>query len=142
MQAIDTNVLVYAYREEMNRHSDASRLIHRLAEGDGPWAIPVFCVSEFLRVVTHRRVFRPPTPLNVALDAIDDLLQSPSVRLLRPGNGYWPIFNQVMRQASVAGNLVFDAQIVAVCLEHGVQTLISEDRDLRGFEGIEAVPIA
>ena len=103
MLAIDTNVLVYAYREEMSKHNDASGLIHRLAEGDTPWAIPVFCVSEFLRVVTHRRVFRPPTPLNAALGTVDDLLQSPSVRLLRPGDGYWPIFNQVATQANVSG---------------------------------------
>ena len=142
IQAIDTNVLVYAYREEMSRHNDARSLIQRLAEGDNPWAIPVFCISEFLRVVTHRRIFQPPTPLEDAVIAIEHLLQSQSVRLLLPGDRYWSIFSSLLRSGRVSGNVIFDAQIVALCLEHGVQTVISEDRDLRGFKGIEAVPIA
>ena len=142
IQAIDTNVLVYAYREEMSRHNDARSLIQRLAEGDNPWAIPVFCISEFLRVVTHRRIFQPPTPLEDAVIAIEHLLQSQSVRLLLPGDRYWSIFSSLLRSGRVSGNVIFDAQIVALCLERGVETVISEDRDLRGFEGIEAVPIA
>ncbi len=142
IQAIDTNVLVYAYREEMSRHNDARSLVHRLSEGDTPWAIPVFCISEFLRVVTHRGIFHPPTPLEDAVIAIEHLLQSPSVRLLLPGDRYWSIFSSVLHRVRVSGNVIFDAQIVALCLEHGVQTIISEDRDLRGFDGIEAVPIA
>ena len=142
IQAIDTNVLVYAYREEMSRHNDARSLIQRLAEADNPWAIPVFCISEFLRVVTHRRIFQPPTPLEDAVIAIEHLLQSQSVRLLLPGDRYWSIFSSLLRSGRVSGNVIFDAQIVALCLERGVETVISEDRDLRGFEGIEAVPIA
>ena len=142
IQAIDTNVLVYAYREEMSRHNDARSLIHRLAEGDTPWAIPVFCISEFLRVVTHRGIFHPATPLEDAVIAIEHILQSPIVRLLLPGDRYWSIFSSVLHRGRVSGNVIFDAQIVALCLEHGVQTIISEDRDLRGFDGIAAVPIA
>ena len=139
--AIDTNVLVYAQREEMEKHDAAQSLIDHLVAGDTPWGIPVFCIGEFLRVVTNRGAFRPPTPLDKALGVIDSLLQSPSVRLLRPGDRYWKIFNQVATQANVSGNLVFDAQIVAVCLEHGFRAIVSDDRDMRQFEGLEAVPI-
>ena len=139
--AIDTNVLVHAQREELEKHDAAQALITRLSEGDTPWGIPVFCIGEFLRVVTNHRFFRPPTPLNVALDTIGVPLRSPSVRLLRPGDRYWKIFNRVALQADVSGNLVFDAQIAAVCIEHGFQTIVSEDSDMHRFEGIEAVPI-
>ena len=141
--AIDTNVLAHAQREELEKHDAAQALIGRLAAGDTPWAIPVFCIGEFLRVVTHRGVFDLPTPLDEALKVIDSLLmRSPSVRLLRSGDRYWRIFNRVALRANVSGNLVFDAQIAAVCLEHGFQTIVSEDRDMQRFEGIEAVPIA
>lgn len=139
--AIDTNVLVFAQREDMNKHADALALTRRLSEGDTPWAISVFCIGEFLRVVTHRNLFVPPTLLEDALASIESLLQSPSVQLLTPGNRYWSILNRVLRQAGATGNLVFDAQIVAVCLEHGFQTIVSEDADMRRFEGIEAVHI-
>ena len=139
--AIDTNVLVYAHRDEMDKHDAAKVLIRRLVVGDTPWSIPVFCIGEFLRVVTHRGFFPSPTPLDEALEVIDSLLQSPSVHLLRPGDRYWKIFNRVALQAGVSGNLVFDAQIVALCLEHGFLTIVSDDRDMRRFEGIEAVPI-
>lgn len=141
MKAIDTNVLIHAHREEIDKHKEALELIHDLAEGDTAWAIPVFCISEFLRIATHSRVFDPPTPLETALTAIEDLIQSPSVRLLFPQDEYWSIFTRVMRQGNALGNIVFDAQIVALCLEHGVQTLVSEDRDMRRFKDLEVIPI-
>ncbi len=139
--AIDTNVLVYAHRDETDKHDAANALVQRLVAGDTPWGIPVFCVGEFLRVVTHRGSYPSPTPPHEALEIIDSLLRSPSVRLLQPGDKYWSIFNRVALQANVSGNLVFDAQIVAVCLEHGFRAIVSDDRDMQRFEGIDTVPI-
>ena len=139
--AIDTNVLVYAQRPEMDKHQVASALVQRLVAGDTPWGIPVFCIGEFLRVVTHRAFFPSLTPLDVAMNTIGFLLRSPRARLLQPGDRYWKIFNRVARQANLSGNLVFDAQIVAVCLEHGFRAIVSDDRDMQRFEGIDTVPI-
>ena len=141
MRAIDTNVLVHYHREEMPKHREAVALLKEFAEGQTPWGIPVFCVGEFLRVVTHRSVFSPPTPLEDALSVIKALLVSPAVQLLLPGAGYWPLLTEMTTQAHTTGNLVFDAQIAAVCIESGVDTLVSEDRGFARFEGIRAVPI-
>ena len=141
MNAIDTNVLVYARRQELPKHARAVALLHELADGELPWGIPVFCIAEFLRVVTHLRVFNPPTSANDALLAIDALLESPSVRLLLPGDRYWTLLDSVIRQSQATGNLIFDAQIAALCIESGVDTLVSEDRDFARFQGISAVPI-
>lgn len=66
MIAVDTNVLIYAHREEMPYHSQALAWLRHLAEGQEPWVTPVFCLGEFIRVVTHPRVFDPPTPLVAA----------------------------------------------------------------------------
>jgi toxin-antitoxin system PIN domain toxin len=116
--AVDTNILIYADRREMPLHAQALAALRGLAEGATAWALPIFCVGEFLRVVSHRRVFDPPTPVLEALDSVDALLESPSVRLLTPGPRFLTLLTEVIRKSNAAGNLVFDAQIAAVCLEH------------------------
>ncbi len=136
MIAVDTNVLVYARRAELPRHADALAALRALATGPAAWGLPVFCVGEFIRVVTHPRLFDPPTAPDAAIDAIDGLLASPSVRLLSPGPRYWTLFGDLVRAGAATGNLVFDAQIAALCLEHGASTILSEDRDFARFPGI------
>jgi toxin-antitoxin system PIN domain toxin len=139
--AVDTNILIHADREEMPLHAEALGALRRLAEGHAAWALPVFCVGEFLRVVSHPRVFDPPTPVLEAFASIDALLASPSVRLLVPSERFLPLLRDLVRQGNATGNLVFDAMIAAVCLEHGARTLLTEDRDFARFPGIQAEPL-
>lgn len=141
MIAVDTNVLIFADREESPLHDVALRILRRLAEGHEAWAVPLFCVGEFLRVVTHDRVFDPPTPMTDAISAVDALLGSPSSRLLVPGDRYLPLLRGVIKESGVRGNLVFDAQIAAVCLEHGATTLLTEDRDFTRFPGLNVLTL-
>ncbi len=133
--AVDTNVLVYAHREEAPEHSVALAAVTALAEGPAAWALPIFVLAEFLRVVTHPRM-TPPTPTSDAVRVLDRLLDSPSVQLLSPGTRYWEILKEATGDAAVRGNLFIDAQIAAVCLEHGATTILTEDRDFRRFESI------
>ena len=142
MIAVDTNVLLYADREETPQHRAALRALRWLAEGHEAWAIPIQCVGEFLRVVSHDRVFQPPTPIGEALASIESLLASPSARVLVPGGRYLRILREVIERAEVRGNLVFDAQIAAVCLEHGATTLLTEDRDFTRFQEIKPLSLA
>lgn len=136
MIAIDTNILVYAHREELALHRKALSRLVGLAEGLEPWALPVFCIGEFLRVVTHPKLFNPPSTLRRAILAIGNLLESPSVVILNPAENFWPILTEIARIADAKGNILFDAQIVAVCREHGVREILSEDRDFSRFEGV------
>ena len=78
MIAVDTNVLVYAHREEMPLHALALERLRALVEGSTPWALPTFCIGEFVRLVTHPRVFHPPTDLETALAFLEQVLGSPS----------------------------------------------------------------
>ena len=142
MIAVDTNVLLYADREETPQHRAALRALRRLAEGQEAWAVPIQCIGEFLRVVSHDRVFQPPTPIDEALASIESLLASPAARLLIPGNRYLQILRDVIARSGVRGNLVFDAQIAAVCLEHGATTLLTEDRDFTRFQGLKPLSLA
>lgn len=134
MIAVDTNVLIYAHREECARHATALAELRGLAEDPAPWGLPVFCLAEFVRVVTHRRVFDPPSELPAALEFLAALLASPSARLLLPLEGYAGDFLDACRAGDARGNLAFDAQIAAVCRQHGITTLLTADRDFARFE--------
>jgi uncharacterized protein len=137
--AVDTNVLIATHRSEHPKHEAAVAALKAIAEGDAPWALPVFCLAEFVRVVTHPKVFSPPTGLETSLLFIDRLLESPGVRLLTPADRYWPLLRQAFVDADATGNLAFDAQIASVCVEHGAERLLTEDRDFARFPGVEPV---
>jgi predicted nucleic acid-binding protein len=115
--------------------------VRLLAEGDEAWAISVFCIGEFLRVVSHDRLFDPPTPVVDAIDSVDSLLASPSARLLTPGDRYLRLLRSLIEESAVQGNLVFDAQIAAVCLEHGATILLTEDRDFTRFRRLKPLTL-
>jgi toxin-antitoxin system PIN domain toxin len=139
--AVDTNILVFADREESPLHTAALGAVRQLAEGDEAWAVPVFCVGEFLRVVSHDRLFDPLTPVIDAVESVDSLLSSPSARLLVPGDRYLRLLRSLIEESNVHGNLVFDAQIAAVCLEHGATTLLTEDRDFARFRSLTPITL-
>ncbi len=142
MIAVDTNVLVYAHREELAKHAAARARLIALAEGDALWGIPVFCLGEFLRVVTHPRLFDPPHTPAEACEALERVLASPSARILLPGERFHTLLDARVREADVRGSLVFDAQIAALCDEVGVSALLTEDRDFARFRGLRIEHLA
>ena len=90
MIALDTNLLVYAHREDSPWHDAAYARLTELAEGRALWAIPWPCLHEFLAIVTHPRIYAPPTPLAAAVDQLEAWLEAPSLTLLTESEGYWP----------------------------------------------------
>jgi toxin-antitoxin system PIN domain toxin len=139
--AVDTNVLIYAHRRESALHEIALRKITAIAESDTPWGLPVFCLAEFVRVVTHLRVFNPPSSLAEALHFLEQLMLSPTLRILSPTPQFPTAFGAACRSAGARGNLAFDAQIAAVCREHGVDQLLTADRDFARFKALLALPL-
>lgn len=136
MIAIDTNVLVYARREETAHHERAKALLEELAHGDGAWAIPWPCIYEFLRVVTHPRVFDPPTAIEDALEDLESLFDSPSLVLLGEGPAHAGHLFRAVHDGTASGNLVHDAHVAALALEHGLSELLTADRDFARFPGL------
>lgn len=136
MIAVDTNVLVYAHRRELPQHDAARRRLTELAEGSSRWAIPVFCLGEFLRVITHPRVFEPSYTIDEGCEALRRVLAAPSLAVLYPRERYAALLLETMKSGGAAGNLVFDAQIAALCLESGATTLLTNDRGFRRFPGL------
>ena len=137
MKAVDTNVLIYAEIVSSRHHQKAMNLLTDLAEGALPWAIPWPCLYEFLRVVTHPRVFHPPAPLELALSDLKALVASPSLVLLSETERHFQLAENLIRQSGAAGNLIHDAHIAALCLEHGVSELLTGDRDFSRFTGLK-----
>jgi toxin-antitoxin system PIN domain toxin len=137
--AVDTNVLVYAHREDSLFHAPALRRMAELAEGRAPWAIPWPCLHEFLAIVTHPRIYAPPTPLPRALDQVDAWLESPTLALLTESASHWQALRSLLEGSRVAGPQVHDARIAALCRQHGVRELWSADRDFGRFAGLSVV---
>ena len=139
MIAVDTNILVYAHRADAEWHDQAARRLRALAEGRAPWAIPWPCVHEFLAVVTHPRVYDPPTPSGAALDQVDAWMESPSLVLLGEGHQHWLALRPLIAAGRVAGAKIHDARIAALCLAHAVEALWTVDRDFSRFPALQVV---
>ncbi len=136
MIALDTNLLVYAHRAESQFNDRAAACVAGLAEGRARWAIPWPCVHEFLAIVTHPRIYRPPTPLAAALAQVDSWAASPSLVFLGESDDYWAQLRQVAAAGRVVGPQVHDARVAALCLHHGVTELWSADRDFGRFPAL------
>lgn len=137
MIGVDTNVLVYAHRRDLSQHGIAKPLVDRLMAGVAPWAIAWPSLYEFYRLVTHPRVFRVPSRSRDALDVIAALQQTPSLHLLTHGPAHRDRMAALCRDADVIGTLVFDVQIAAIFLEHGVSEILTNDGDFRRFDGLK-----
>ncbi len=139
MIAVDTNILVYAHREDNDWHQAAARQVAALAEGQSAWAVPWPCLHEFLAIVTHPRIFKPPSPLRAALDQVEAWLESPSLVVISEAGGYWGGLRAMLEASRAAGPAVHDARIAALCRQHGVRELWSADRDFGRFRGVKVV---
>lgn len=133
MIGLDTNILVYAHRRDSEWHEPAAACVRNLAEGAASWALPWPCLHEFLAIVTHERIYSPPTTTAKALEQIGAWLESPSVVLLSESSGYWDVFSLLIGKSKVHGPRVHDARIAALCVHHGVRELLSADRDFSRF---------
>ena len=133
MIAVDTNILVYAHREDVEWHPPAYAAVARLAEGKRPWAIPWPCLHEFLAITTHPHIFSPATPPASALDQIEAWLESPTLVLLAESADYWQRLRAQVQASRAAGPQIHDARIAALCIQHGIAELWSADRDFNRF---------
>ncbi|MGE5345388.1 MAG: type II toxin-antitoxin system VapC family toxin [Acidithiobacillales bacterium] len=137
MIALDTNVLVAAHRGDVAAHDRARDALGTLADRGLPWAVPWPCVHEFLSVVTHPRIFRPPSTLEEALAEVTAWLESGTLVLLAETEGYFEELAALLRSGRIAGPKVHDARIAALCRLHGVRELWSADRDFGRFPGLK-----
>ncbi|MEK6209658.1 MAG: TA system VapC family ribonuclease toxin [Pseudomonadota bacterium] len=139
MIALDTNILVYAHREEAAWHHAAYEKLEELAVGRSAWAIPWPCIHEFLAITTHPRIFDPPTPLAKGMDQVEAWLESPTLFVLSESGNYWQELRPLLEAGKIAGPQVHDARIAALCMQHGVRELWTADRDFGRFPDLKVV---
>ena len=133
MIAVDSNILVYAHNQSSRHHEKAKIQIYSLASSSIRSGIPIPCVGEFLRVITHRKVFTDPYTADKATPTLNRLFQSSSLKLLYPTSDYLSLITVAIKEVNATGNLIHDAQIAAVCRGNGVTTLLTEDGDFDLF---------
>ena len=139
MFAVDTNVLVYAHREDSPLHEDSVRVVRRLAEGALPWAIPYPCVHEFYSVVTNPKIYRPASTPDQALSQLAAWIESPTLTLIGERADHILRLSEMIRNGHVVGAKVHDARIAALCVSHGTEALISLDRDFSRFPTLRTI---
>jgi hypothetical protein len=135
MRCVDVNVPVYAHRAEAPNHADHLAWLDAARGGAEPLGLAPVVASGFLRVVTHPRVFKEPTPIELALEFLDLLRASPATVPVAPGERHWEIFAALCRRLGARGNQVPDAFLAAIAIEQGA-TWVSSDRGFAGFPGL------
>ena len=135
-RTIDANVLLHASDATSPNHVAALAALGTLAAG--PEIVYLFwpTVMDYLRVATHPSVFARPLSLAEAIGNVEGLLARPHVRAAGEGEAFWRRFRELAEDALPSGNLVPDAHLAALMLEHGVGTILTHDRDFRRFRGI------
>lgn len=135
MQLPDVNVLIYAHREDAPEHRKYADWLTRLAAGPEPFALSELALSAFVRIVTNKRIFKPATPLHLALRFAESLLQRQRCVVVRPGRRHWEIFSRLCREAEIVGPMVSDAYFAALAIERGCE-FMTTDSDYARFEGL------
>lgn len=136
MLLADVNVLVSAYREDAEHHAACLGFLDETANDAANFAVSDFVLSAFLRIVTHPRVFKLPSPLAHAMAFAARLRELPNARTVQPGDRHWQIFCGLCEAAGAKGNLVPDAYLAALAIEHGCEW-VTLDRDFSRFPGLK-----
>ena len=136
MLLIDVNVLVYAHREDASNHRAFISWLSDVANGERAYGISDIVLSGFIRIVTHPRVFDPPSSISDALAFANQVRQQPNCIQVSPGPRHWSIFEKLCRSGGVKGNLVPDAYLAALAIESGGEW-ITTDGDFSRFPGLK-----
>ena len=136
MLLTDVNVLVAAYRADAPAHATCRSLIDDMVNGDLPYAVADLALSGFLRIVTHPRIFDPPTLLADALNFTRIYREPPTAVSVEPGSRHWHIFTDLCKIAGAKGNLVPDAYFAALAIESGHEW-VTMDRCFGRFPGLK-----
>ena len=139
---IDANLLIYAYVESLPQHRHAKQWLIETLSSKVPVLLSWSSIQAFLRLTTKPTLFHEPYRSEEAIQIVDTWLARRNVSILEPGTRYWTILRDLVRAHDVRGDLMTDAHLAALALEHGA-TVYSADRDFRRFAGLRVInPLA
>ncbi|HEY7472249.1 MAG TPA: type II toxin-antitoxin system VapC family toxin [Gemmatimonadota bacterium] len=131
----DVNVLVYAFRKDMDEHQVARTWLHETVNAPRAYGVSDQVSSAFLRVVTSPRIFRRPSTTARALEFVDAFRERPNAVGVSPGPRHWSIFAGLCRERGVLGNVIPDAWFAALAIESDSEW-ITTDRGFARFPGL------
>ena len=120
--------------QDADRHVEVRAWLEEALAGAAGVAVSDLALSGCLRIITHRKIYKEPTPLAMALEYVEDFRSRAEVHILAPGQEHWRIFIDLCRKAEARGNLVPDAYHAALALEYGCDW-VTLDRDFARFPG-------
>jgi hypothetical protein len=135
VRLVDANLLLYATDTRSPRHDAARRWLERQLSGDETFAFAWVALLAFLRLSTSPRIFDNPLAPERALDVIDRWLAQPCAVILHPGDRHAGLLRELLRPLGTAANLVNDAHLAALAVEHNAE-LCSCDGDFARFSGL------
>jgi uncharacterized protein len=129
---VDANILLYAEDKQSSLHSPARNWWDDRLSGSSPVCLCWPVLSAFLRIATNRRIFQHPLSLDEAIGRVQSWLEQPCVRVVHPTENHWQFFRDMLVSGKAIANLVADAHLAALALEHGCE-LNSTDGDFARF---------
>lgn len=136
MDLLDVNILVNAHRRDSPRHGEFLEFVQSISEGDQPFAVPAVVFSGFFRVVTHQRIFNPPSKFEDALLFAEQLRSLDQCIVVVPMEAHWSIFVELCRKGQARGSLISDAYLAALAIEMGAE-LVTDDRGFGRWPGLQ-----
>lgn len=131
----DVNVLVIAHRPDQSQNEEMRAWLEDRVNSDPPFALADVAVAGFLRIVTNPRIYADPTPLDQAVEVIDELTNHPGCVQVAAGSRHWAILRRLLKEGDARGNLVPDAHLAAIAIENGA-TIATRDRGFARFPGL------
>ena len=136
MILVDANLLLYA-EDALSEHHEAARTWwDAQLSGSDPVGLCWPVLNAFIRIGTNARLHQRPLTLKEAIERVQSWLDQPCVRLLHPSEKHWTIFQQMLRSGNAVANLVSDAHLAALAVEHNC-SLQSTDTDFARFRGLK-----
>ncbi|MES1156628.1 MAG: TA system VapC family ribonuclease toxin [Alphaproteobacteria bacterium] len=135
MILVDANLLIYAYVDTYRQHNAARAWLDEQLNGSARVGLPWASLLAFLRVTTNPRIHATPAAIEEATAQVEEWLALEPVWIPEPSARHAEIMMDLLRTTGATGNLISDAHLAAIALEHGL-TLCSTDSDFARFPGL------
>ena len=139
MKILDANLLLYAYIRSYEQHQEAKKWLETMLSDENEiiglsWQV----ITAFIRIGTNPRVFKIPFKIQEAIANLTELFEHPLVEIVLPTAVHWNIFSEILDKEQITANLVMDAHLAALAIEHGA-ILATTDRDFARFSKLKTV---
>ena len=132
MILVDANLLLYAEDSRSPHHSRARSWWDGHLSGADPVGLCWLVINAFIRIGTNPRIFEHPLLLEQAISRVQGWFGQPCTRLIHPTERHWAVFQEMLTLGQASGNLIPDAHLAALAVEHGCE-LHSTDSDFSRF---------